>query len=95
MTELLAVEGDECSHGDGQLHPANNNLNKFFVQGKLVALVGSDSDDDALTHTSDEVKPGTGTSKLFVGGIAVHRNNDQRNCFGQTVVTNQSKAFSN
>lgn len=93
MSELVAVEGDKESHGHGELDPSNNN-SKFFVQGKRIALVGSNAAGDDEHHTSDETKPSEGSSKLFVSGIKVHRNNDKRSCGASTIVSEQSKLYS-
>ena len=90
MSELVAVLGDQDDHLGGNLLCDNNS--KVFISGKLVALVGSSAIADAL-HLPPLTNASTGSSKVFVGGIAVHRNNDLRNCLSKTVVSGQSGVF--
>lgn len=89
MGELVAVTGDEDDHNDGQLKDTQT---KVFANGKAVAILDNLAENDAL-HPAPETYAKTVSSKVFVTGKGVHRNNDLRYCDGKTVVTNQTKVF--
>ena len=92
MSELVSVQGDECTHGAGALN-ASNNTGKVFIQGKKVVYVNSTAQMDMLGDFDTEDASSTGSSKVFAEGIAIHRNNDYRACGAQTIVTGQGKVF--
>lgn len=90
MAELAAVFNDPETHGSGNLLCDNTN-GKMYIEGKLIALVGS----SALPDNQDHPNPlaATGSSKMYVNGFQVHRNGDLRNCGAATIVSGQSKFF--
>lgn len=90
MAEMVAVLGDKNDHGNGDLL-CDNNPGKAFIGGKLVALLNCSAASDNLNHPTGSTNPSSASSKVFVGGIPVHRNNDSRFCGAKTIVTNQSK----
>ncbi len=92
MGELVAVFGDQNSHGAGDLQ-ASNNSDKVFIQGKRVVMIDSTALIDGSGHGVSLVNAATGSAKVFVQGIKVHRNNDTRYCGASTIVTNQSKVY--
>ncbi len=92
--ELIAVKGDKCDHGDGDLH-ADNNTGKVFISGKKVVYKASKADDDGQSHGGDDDAAQGSSEKVFAEGIKIHRNNDARACGSKTNVVNQTKVFSN
>lgn len=97
MSELISVQGDPNSHINGELL-ANNNSGKFFINGKKVVYLNSNSDPDLLCipigppHCNPE---SIGHSnKVFSEGIPIHRNNDARICGATTIVLGNTKVFS-
>lgn len=87
MSQLWAVDNDVNNHGDGGLNPTGT----VYINGKLVTHVGTDADNDLLGHVNP--KASSGSSTAFVYGLAVHRNDDDRNCGAKTVVSGQSTVF--
>lgn len=90
---LVAVQGDQNSHGGGAL-TSDNNPGKVFIGGKLVAPLGCTAQGDNQEHPSGATNPSTASSKVFVAGIPVHRNGDSRACGASTIVSGQSKVTS-
>lgn len=90
MGELASVKGDPNSHGGGALDASNTN-GKMFIQGKEIVVVGSSAAGDLLLHPNPA--SASGSSKMFVNGISVHRNGDSRTCGAATVVVGQNKVF--
>jgi uncharacterized Zn-binding protein involved in type VI secretion len=88
MSQLIAVQGDLDSDGEGALQPVQT---KVFINGKPIAVVGDPASADDLPTANPS--PVTGSSKVFIGGKAVHRNGDLRNDGATTIATGQSKVF--
>lgn len=93
MSELVAVFGDENDHGGGQLQ-CDNNDDKFFINGKKVAMKDCAALPDGFGHAGDIVKPKEASSKFYIQGIPVHRNNDSRYCGAKTIAAGQTKFYS-
>lgn len=94
MAELVSVFGDNNSHGGGALQ-ASNNPNKLFIGGLKVNIIDSMALVDDLMHTPGETDAASGSGKVFLVGIAVHRNGDSRYCGATTIVSGQSKVYAN
>lgn len=90
MSELAAVFQDKNEHEEGKLLCDNTN-GKCFVEGKLICVINSNSEPDGAGHPNP--KAATGSSKMFVNGLAVHRNNDLRDCGAKTIVTGQTSLY--
>lgn len=56
--ELIAVEGDPCSHGGGELK-ADNNTGKLYINGKKVVYNGSNAQPDRLGHLNPKAASGS------------------------------------
>ena len=94
MSELWAVNGDQNSHGGGQL--IADNPQTVFVNGIPVIEHGDPAAPDSLCPAAPHCSPDTaeGSGTVFVYGNPVHRNNDRRICGAVTVVSLQSTVFS-
>lgn len=58
--KLAAVEGDKCSHGNGDLI-ASNNESKLFINGKQVITLGATAAPDLNGHTNTQPTTGSDT----------------------------------
>lgn len=90
MSELAAVYLDSNDHGEGKLLCDNTN-GKCFVEGKLICIINSNSQPDNGGHPNP--KATTGSSKMFVNGLPVHRNNDLRDCGSKTIAIGQTSLY--
>lgn len=90
MAELAAVIGDQNTHTGGNLTVFQSFV---FIRGKNATIIGNTAIADQL-HNPPSTYAETGSGKVFIGGIAMHRHGDRRVCNATTVVTNQSKVYS-
>jgi uncharacterized Zn-binding protein involved in type VI secretion len=89
---LIAVEGDENSHGGGALiATGGSSPQKVTINGKAVIAHPSPAEPDLFGHVSPLSDTAEGSSKVFVYGLPVHRDGDLRECGATTVVTGQGK----
>ncbi len=94
MAELIAVKDDKNTHGNGGLL-ADNNTGKLFIAGKKVVYKDSKAEIDGEGHVnSDDAAQGT-SSKVYGEGILIHRHNDTRACGAKTIVSGNTKVYSN
>lgn len=56
--ELISVEGDPCSHGNGELK-ADTNTSKIYINGKKVVYKGSNAYPDRLGHLNPSASSGS------------------------------------
>lgn len=63
--QLWAVEGDICSHGDGQLISTSGT--KIRINGKRVIVVGDTAAGDDEFHDPPLDDPVTGSSSISMG----------------------------
>ncbi len=92
MAELIAVKGDKCSHGDGDLQ-ADNNSGKIFIAGKKVVYKASQADPDGQDHAGSADAAEGSSSKVYGEGKLIHRNKDLRACGGETIVSGNTKVY--
>lgn len=89
---LVAVLGDKETHGEGALL-ASNNPSVAFAEGLKIVMVNSLAEGDLAGHAPGATNSATGSAKVFIAGIAVHRHSDLRVCGAATIVTNQGKVY--
>jgi uncharacterized Zn-binding protein involved in type VI secretion len=56
--ELISVEGDPCSHGNGELK-ADTNTSKIYINGKKVVYNGSNAYPDRFRHLNPSASSGS------------------------------------
>ncbi len=82
----VALDGYLSSHGAGAIVCSVRGLR---VGGVEVAAVGDSASPDSLCPTLHGAhcspSPTTGSTKLIIKGVAVHRVDDLRSCGGTTV----------
>lgn len=93
MTNLVAVSGDNNTHGGGALIPQNPQT--VFVEGQSVIEDSDPASPDGLCPGPGHCNPASvnGSSTVFVYGKPLHRNGDSRVCGAKTTVTNQSTVY--
>lgn len=90
---LIAVEGDENTHGGGALiATGGSSPQKVTIGGIPVIAHPSPASPDVL-HPPPPTDTNGGSSKVFVYGLPIHRNGDPRECGATTVVSNQTKVI--
>ena len=88
---LIAVEGDENSHGEGALIAEGaSSPGTVTIAGKRVIAHQSPAEADLL-HMAVATWTATASSKVFIYGVPVHRHGDLRLCGASTIVTGQTK----
>lgn len=92
MAELVSVLGDPNTHSAGGL--LANPATKVYAGGLLVIGVGSPAEVDGLLHVGAGDGASSGSNKVSVEGVALHRNGDARACGATTRVIGQTKVFS-
>lgn len=91
MAELWAVEGDQNSHGGGNLNAdGDSSPQTIKINGKPVIVHESTAEADDLGHPLPPTDTAEGSGTVFCYGAPVHRNGDLRKCGATTVVTGQS-----
>ena len=91
MSELIAVEGDEVyGESGGELHA--DVQSKVYVEGKLVVVDG-DIANPVNDEDDPEADPRSFSSRVFIGGNGVHREDDARQNEYITRVVGNSKVF--
>jgi uncharacterized Zn-binding protein involved in type VI secretion len=91
MSELWAVEGDQNSHGGGELIAGGaSSPGTVKINGKKVIVHESPAAGDDLGHPLPPTDTAAGSGTVFCYGAPVHRNNDPRQCGAVTEVTGQS-----
>ena len=89
---LVAVEGDENTHGGGALTAAGGSSpQKVTINGKAVIAHPSPAEPDLLGHPLPPTGTAAGSDKVTVYGLPVHRDGDLRECGATTIVTGQGK----
>ncbi len=91
MGRLIAVFGDQNTHGGGELL-ASNNTGKIYINDKKVVYRLSEAMPDPI-HPPAETKAASGSLLVFGEGEAIHRAGDNRFCGATTIVTGQSKVY--
>lgn len=90
---LIAVKGDQNSHGGGSLNA--DTQSKVTIGGKLIVCVGSTAESDGLCPLvgGEHCNPvaSEGSSKVTIGGRRIHLDGDLRSCGGTTIASGQSK----
>lgn len=94
MSELVSVQGDPNSHGEGRLTASNNN-DRVFIGGIKVNYLDAAGLGDLLLHPMPPTDASSASTRVFSEGIRVHRNNDRRYCGAVTIVEGQNKVYSN
>ena len=56
--ELISVEGDQCTHGNGELK-ADTNTGKLWINGKKVVYNGSNAYPDRFGHLNPSASSGS------------------------------------
>jgi uncharacterized Zn-binding protein involved in type VI secretion len=89
---LIAVEGDENTHGDGQLIASGGSSpQKVKINGKSVIVHPSPAQPDLFGHPLPPTDTAEGSGKVFIYGLPVHRHGDLRQCGATTIASGQSK----
>jgi uncharacterized Zn-binding protein involved in type VI secretion len=89
---LIAVEGDENTHGGGALIAAGGSSpGKVTINGKAVIVHPSPAQPDNFGHPAPPTATAEGSDKVLVYGLPVHRHDDLRECGARTIATGQSK----
>lgn len=90
---LVSVQGDMNSHGGGALNA--DTQSKVFISGKLIVCVDSSAmpDNDCPDLGGNHCNPRAtqGSSKVFIGGKAIHRHGDSRSCGATTIAQGQTR----
>jgi uncharacterized Zn-binding protein involved in type VI secretion len=91
---LIAVEGDENTHGAGALIAAGGSSpQKVFISNKPIIVHPSPAEPDNFLHPPPPTDTAEGSTKVSAYGLPIHRDGDLRECGAATVVTGQSKVF--
>ncbi len=89
---LIAVEGDNNSHGGGALNAGNSSV---YCEGKLIATQTTTASADSICPIPPHCAPSTSSysSTVFVEGNVVHRIGDSRVCGATTIETGNSSVY--
>lgn len=89
---LIAVEGDENSHGGGALFATGGSSPKTVtIDGVPVIVHPSPAGPDNFLHPPPPTDTAVGSSKVYAYGLPIHRHGDLRQCGATTIVTGQTK----
>lgn len=87
---LIAVEGDQNSHGGGALIAGGaSSPGTVRIGGSKVIVHESPAEVDTI-HGPPATYTAGGSSKVFIYGAPVHRHGDFRVCGSTTIATGQS-----
>jgi uncharacterized Zn-binding protein involved in type VI secretion len=92
---LIAVEGDQNTHGGGQLIAAGaSSPQRVTIGGIPVIVHESPAGPDGALHPLPPTSTAGGSGKVTIYGAPVHRDGDPRQCGATTIVSGQSKVTS-
>jgi uncharacterized Zn-binding protein involved in type VI secretion len=91
---LIAVEGDENSHGGGALSATGGSSpQKVTIGGIPIIVHPSPAGPDDFLHPPPPTDTAGGSSKVTAYGLPIHRHDDLRECGATTIVTKQTKVI--
>lgn len=89
---LVAIEGDQNTHGGGELLASGGSApQKVRIGGIPVIVHPSPALPDGQDHPPPPTDTAQGSSKVFCYGLPVHRHGDLRQCGATTIATGQTK----
>jgi uncharacterized Zn-binding protein involved in type VI secretion len=89
---LVAVEGDENTHGGGELFAAGGSSPQTVkIAGKSVIVHPSPAGPDDFNHPPPPTDTASGFAGVTCYGLPIHRHGDPRQCGATTIATGQSK----
>jgi uncharacterized Zn-binding protein involved in type VI secretion len=89
---LIAVQGDENTHGGGQLIASGGSSpQRVTINGIPIIVHPSPANLDDLGHPLPPTDTAEGSGKVFCYGLPVHRDGDLRECGATTIVSGQNK----